>query len=208
MSISHEFNGPLNVVPLEPRGIQSLLSSAPFRWWIAGGWALDLFSGAPSRPHFDIDVAIARRDQELAQRHLQGWDFRYAEPGTSNPVVFKSWEVGQFLGFEIHGSWARETSESPWRFEFLLHEIEQEVWSFRYCLDVHHPMKDIGGRTLDRIPYLQPEIALLYKAARLRQVDEQDFRRVLPLLTAQQRAQLAQDILQFSPEHPWIALLR
>jgi hypothetical protein len=204
----HEFKGPLNVVPFEPRGIQSLLSQAPFQWWITGGWALDLFAGEPSRPHFDVDVAIARRDQTVAQRHLHGWDFQYAEPGISDPVVFKSWQVGQNLGFEIHGSWARETTDSPWRFEFLLHEIEQNVWCFRYCLDVQHAVKDIGGRTSDGIPYLRPEIALLYKAARLRQVDEQDFLRVLPLLTAQQRAQLAQDIHHFSREHPWIALLR
>jgi hypothetical protein len=208
VSTSHEFKGPLNVVPFEPLGIQSLLSSAPFRWWITGGWALDLFAGERSRPHFDIDVAIARRDQALAQRHFHVWDFQYAVPGTSDPVLFKSWQVGQILGFEIHGSWARETPDSPWRFEFLLHEIDQDVWSFRYCLNVQHPLKCVGGCTSDSFPYLQPEIALLYKAARLRQVDEQDFLRVLPLLTTQRRVQLAQDILQFSPEHPWIALLR
>lgn len=206
--MSHEFKGPLNVVPLEPRGIQSLLSSAPFPWWIAGGWALDVFVGKPSRPHFDIDVAIARQDQTLAQRHLQGWDFQYAVPGTGNAVVFKPWQPEEFLGFEILGSWARETPGSPWRFEFLLHEIDQEVWSFRYCLDVQHPAERIGGRTADGIPYLQPEIALLYKAARLRQVDEEDFRRVLPHLSPQQRAQLARNIRRFSPGHPWLASLR
>jgi hypothetical protein len=203
-----EFNAPLDVVPLQPGGIQSLLSSAPFQWWIAGGWALDLFTGEPSRLHFDIDVAIARRDQALAQHHLQGWDFQHAVPGTSNPVVFKSWEVGQTLGFEIHGSWARERFDSPWRLEFLLHEIDQEVWSFRYWPDVQHPVEHIAGRTSDDIPYLQPEIVLLYMAARLRQVDQEDFVRVLPLLASRQRAQLAGDILRFSPEHPWLRLLK
>ena len=206
--MSNEFKGPLNVAALEPRGIQSLLSSAPFPWWIAGGWALDLFSGQPSRPHFDIDVTVARRDQALARRYLHGWEFQYAVPETNNPVVFKSWEVGEILGFEIHGSWARETPDSPWRFKFLLHEIDQDVWTFRYCPHVQHPLEQIGARTSDEIPYLQPEIALLYKAARFREVDEQDFLRVLPLLNHQQRAQLAQDILRFAPEHQWIGMLR
>jgi hypothetical protein len=50
--------------------------------------------------------------------------------------------------------------------------------------------------------HLQPEIALLYKAARMRQVDDQDFQRVLPHLASKQRAQLTEDILCFSPEHP------
>jgi hypothetical protein len=30
--------------------------------WSAGGWALDLFVGAQSRPHDDLDVRILRRD--------------------------------------------------------------------------------------------------------------------------------------------------
>jgi hypothetical protein len=40
------------------------------------------------------------------------------------------------------------------------------------------------------IPYSLPEIALLYKAARSRNVDEEDFQRVLPLLIGVQRLQL------------------
>lgn len=198
----------MNVVPLGPRDIQALLSAAPFEWWIAGGWALDLFIGEQSRPHFDTDVAVARQDQLAAQRYLHGWDFQYAVPGTSGPVVFASWRTGQRLGKEIHGSWARENPDSPWRFEFLLHEIEQGVWSFRYCPAVQHPLKRIGSRTPDGISYLQPEIALLYKAARLRQADEQDFRRVLPHLASEQRAQLAEDVIRFSPGHPWLASLK
>lgn len=197
----------MNVVPLHPLEIRSLFSSAPFRWWIAGGWALDLFIGEVSRPHFDTDVAIARRDQLVAQKFLHGWDFQYAVP-KSDPVVFNRWEVGQTFGQEIHGSWARECSDSPWRFEFLLHEIDQNVWSFRYYREVHHPLERIGSFASDGIFYLRPEIALLYKAVRLRQVDDQDFRRVLPHLASQQRAQLAEDIMGFNSEHPWLALLR
>ena len=105
--------GPLNVVPLHPRDVQSLFSSASFQWWITGGWALDLFAGEQSRPHFDTDVAVARRDQAAAQRYLHGWGFQYAVPGTHDPVVFEPWEVGQILDHKIHGSWARVSIEGP-----------------------------------------------------------------------------------------------
>lgn len=27
-------------------------------WWVAGGWAIDLFIGAQTRPHGDLDVAM------------------------------------------------------------------------------------------------------------------------------------------------------
>jgi hypothetical protein len=32
-------------------------------WWIAGGWAVDLFLGEQTRVHDDVDVAVLRRDE-------------------------------------------------------------------------------------------------------------------------------------------------
>jgi hypothetical protein len=196
-----------NVVPFQPSDIQTLLSGAPFRWWIAGGWALDLFMGDQTRPHFDIDVAIARIDQGAAQRHLLNWDFHYALR-TRDAIELRPWESGQMLGREVHGVWARQTPDSPWRFEFALHEIDEEGWTFRYFGAVQHPVQRIEGRTPEGICYLQPEIALLYKAARMREVDVQDFHRVLPHLGSEQRSQLTADILTCWPEHPWLGLLK
>jgi hypothetical protein len=105
-----------NIVPLQPEEIQPLLSAAPFQWWITGGWALDLFTGQKSRSHFDTDVAVLRKDQMAVQAYLKGWDFQYAVPGTSNPVVFESWKAGEILELKINASWARESRDSPWRF--------------------------------------------------------------------------------------------
>lgn len=93
----------------------------------------------------------------------------------------------------------RKRPESP-RSEVALERVDGS-WMKRssgYCQGVQHPLKSIGGRTADGIFYLQPEIALLYKAARLRQVDDQDFRRVLPHLVSKQRAQLTEDIVRFA----------
>lgn len=196
-----------NVVPLQPKDIQALLADASFRWWIAGGWALDLFIGEQKRPHFDIDVVIARRDQGAAQQHLAKWDFHYALR-IGDDIVLRTWEPEQMLGREVHGIWARQTTDSPWRFEFWLTEIEEEVWTFRYCGAVQHPVESIGENTPEGIGYLKPEIALLYKAARMREMDVQDFQRVLPHLGREQRLQLTADILRCWPEHPWLGLLK
>jgi hypothetical protein len=152
-------------------------------------------------------VAVARNNQTAARAYLNNWDFQYAVPGTSNPVVFESWKSGEILDFHIHGSWARESQEKPWRFEFLLHEIDQAVWSFRYCLEVQHPLEEIKALTSDGIPYLRPEVVLLYKAARMRTVDDEDFRHVLPYLNSEQRGQLFRDLTRFRPDHPWLSLL-
>ena len=31
-------------------------------WWVAGGWALDLFTGTQIRAHKDLDIGVLRRD--------------------------------------------------------------------------------------------------------------------------------------------------
>jgi hypothetical protein len=196
-----------NVAALQPKDIQTFLSGAPFRWWIAGGWALDLFMGEQTRPHFDVDVMIARMDQGAAQKYLSRWDFHYAVRNGDN-VVLRPWEPGQILGREVHGVWARQTPDSPWCFEFWLSEIDEEIWSFRYNGAVQHHLRLVGRCTAESISYLNPEIALLYKAARMRQVDVDDFQQVLPRLSSDQRLQLAADVLRCWSEHPWLGLLK
>jgi aminoglycoside-2''-adenylyltransferase len=59
--------------PLHPRDLPPLLSGFDRRWWICGGWALDLFLDRETRRH-DLDVAVLRRDQLALHGHLCGWD--------------------------------------------------------------------------------------------------------------------------------------
>jgi hypothetical protein len=42
--------------------VAALLAGIDSPWWIAGGWALDLFIGDQTRAHEDLDVGILRRD--------------------------------------------------------------------------------------------------------------------------------------------------
>jgi len=72
---------------------------------------------------------------------------------------------------------------------------------------IQHPLKEIEGCTSDGIYYLVPEIALLMKAARMRDVDEQDFHQVLPYLSTTQKAQLATDISLCWKNHRWLSML-
>jgi hypothetical protein len=48
-----------------------LASNAP--WWIAGGWAIDVFRGQTSRPHTDLDVGILRVDAPTVLQALSTW---------------------------------------------------------------------------------------------------------------------------------------
>ncbi|TMD44470.1 MAG: aminoglycoside adenylyltransferase, partial [Chloroflexi bacterium] len=64
--------------PWSPREIARFFSHLAVPWWIAGGWALDLFLGAQARHHDDIDVQILRRDQHAVRVLLHEWDVQEA----------------------------------------------------------------------------------------------------------------------------------
>ena len=59
-----------NWEPLQPEEVSELFKSLNIKWWIAGGWAIDLFLGKKSRGHLDIDVLILRKDQMIIHKHL------------------------------------------------------------------------------------------------------------------------------------------
>lgn len=65
--LAYEWNslniGDYNWKPLSVSEVKSLFKPFHLQWWIAGGWAIDLFLGEQTRPHDDIDILIRRDDQ-------------------------------------------------------------------------------------------------------------------------------------------------
>ncbi|KAA0113932.1 hypothetical protein [Mycolicibacterium sp. P9-22] len=57
------------------------------------------------------------------------------------------------------------------------------------------------------VPYVIPEVALLFEAKHLRLKDQDDFRNVLPALTQSRRLRLRDWLTQTHPGHPWIEAL-
>ena len=66
--------------PLSVEAVTELLRGIDARWWIAGGWALDLHLGRQTRPHHDIDVLVLREDLPGVRERLRGWDLHAADP--------------------------------------------------------------------------------------------------------------------------------
>jgi hypothetical protein len=69
------------------------------------------------------------------------------------------------------------------------------------------PYEQVITRTAAGIPFVRPEIALLFKAKALRAKDDADFAAVLPRLDAPARAWLTRALSDLHPRHPWIAQL-
>jgi hypothetical protein len=192
--------------PLAVRDLARLLAGASFPWWVAGGWAIDLFVGHQTRPHDDLDVLVLRRDQLAVQQVMRGWDLHAADP----PGTLRPWRPGETLGVGIHDIWCRPHVASPWAFQLMLADADATGtrWVFRRDRRVTGPLSRLGRRGAENIAYLAPEVQLLYKAKPVpRPKDEHDFAVALPLLDAPRRRWLTQALTILHPQHPWLAQL-
>ena len=56
-----------------PLQISAVMRDFKPSWFVAGGWAIDLFLEKETRLHQDIEVAIFRKDQIALQDYFDGW---------------------------------------------------------------------------------------------------------------------------------------
>ena len=189
--------------PWEPLALAetvALFAPAPFRWWISGGLALELHLGRSWRGHDDTDVGIRRRDVPLLPGVLRDWDIRVGVSGVLEP-----WDGGPLAaGGEQNNLWCRRSPDGPWRLDVTVGEGDDDEWIYRRDERVRMPWSDAVLATADRIPYLAPDLQLLFKSARPRPKDEVDAQEVIPALDVERRERLARLL---PPDHAWQRLV-
>ncbi len=184
----------MTVIFPEVEKTKQLLSALKCRYWFAGGWAIDMFLGRQTRPHKDIEIAIARADQNhlLPLPDVQG--IEYVENRERKP-----WH-GQKLELPVHELVARFYGGAE--VEILLNEFEGEDWIYRRNADTHYPLHRFSDE------YLPPEVVLLYKSKNPRRQDEKDFAAAQGYLLPPARSWLRDSIARDDPKHPWITVLK
>lgn len=184
-------------VPLQ---ICTLLREFEKPWWVAGGWAIDLFLGRATRPHKDIEIALPRHDQAALQAHLSTWRFRKAAGGRRC-----TWARGEYLELPIHEIHGRGPGGQ--KLEVLLNEFRDGQWLFRRDPRITRPVALLADRTAGGVPFLRPDVVLLYKSKRPGANDQADFRRTAPLVSTDSRRWLRAALGLHLPGHPWLAVL-
>ena len=190
--------------PMRPHEAAAEFEKWEVSWWVAGGWAIDLLVGLPSRAHGDLDVLVLRRDQLAIREHLSGWDVHAADP----PGSLRAWPAGEILPPTVHDIWCRRTASSPWAFQLMIDDTEGDDWLFRRDRRIRRPIHSLAGpASTEALPVLSPYIQLLYKSKGLREKDQADFQIALPKLTDGERQWLRAALATVSPQHPWISEL-
>jgi hypothetical protein len=165
-----------------PRAARALMHGLAVPWWIAGGWAIELFVGEDTRPHDDLDLGCFRDDLPQVLARFPGWTQRILD----------------------NNIWLRPPDSACWQVELMLDDRRGSDWIYRRDNRIRYPAADISVVGEGGLPYLLPEIALLYKSKSPRPRDDQDFQAAWPLLSPEAKSWLRTSLKMTSPGHPWL----
>lgn len=186
--------------PRTPQDVAALFEGYAGTWWLAGGWAIEAFTGVP-REHRDIDPSILLGELDLFRTHVAGrfhpWT---ATTGGLKPLMPSDPGV---LPEGCGQLWLRRSALEPWEYDVLLAPGDPETWVYKRDPSVTMPMAEALWER-EGVRYLQPEIQLLYKAKGRRPQDQADFDSALPHLDTARRGWLANALARTLPDHPWL----
>jgi hypothetical protein len=180
-----------------PEDAAARLAGVTVPWCVAAGWAVDLFRGEVTRPHEDLEITIAADGFPAIRAVLA--DLEWDVPGDEHlwPEHSPAFDV-------YHQTWGRDAG-GVYRIDVFREPHEGDTWICRRDPAITRPFSELIKHTAGGVPYLVPEVALLFKAKRARPKDEHDFAGALPLLSPDARAWLAGALTRVHPGHPWIA---
>ena len=186
-----------------PDEARTWFSSLDVPWWIAGGWAIDLYLAEQTRAHADLDIGVLRRDIGQVLAMLPSWEIFEAKEGLLTRV-----RDGELPRPDVHSLWCRPAGISVWTVELMLDESADEEWIYRRHQAIRRPLATAIQRCDTGLPFLAPEIQLLYKSKQMRARDQVDFDRTAPRLSGAARVWLLESLDSVEPEHRWIPALK
>jgi hypothetical protein len=182
-----------------PDDVACHLAGAAAPWYVAAGWALDLFRGTQTREHGDIEIAIPAASFPEIRNRLPGYVFDAVSSGriweNATPDVLAATDQ----------TWLRDPATGDYLLDVFREPHDGDTWICRRDEAIRLPYSDIIHYARDGIPYLAPELVLLFKAKHARRKDQADFDATIPCLTPAQRDTLAELLARVHPGHPWLA---
>ncbi|MET8828878.1 hypothetical protein ABZX40_05340 [Streptomyces sp. NPDC004610] len=184
-----------------PEQVAERLGGTGVPWYVAAGWALDLFRGEESRPHGDLEIAVPASGFAEIRDRFPG----YVWDAVGSGRVWAGAGAGELAA--TYQTWLRDSSSGRYLFDVFREPHEGGTWICRRDESLRLPYGTIIERTADGIPYLIPELVLLFKAKAHRPKDQADFDGILPLLGRARRDTLGVWLERIHPGHPWLAPL-
>ena len=191
----------------EVRAVGRFLAGFSGPWWVAGGWAIDLWLGSMGREHEDIEISVRREDQAAIRAYCAPWPILTPRDNHWVPLApDESVELPEFqLMIRPPPTVLDDYPGLPPEFEFMLNDIEGDSWIFRPEPSIRRAWDRVRLPGAEGLPVTAPEVQLLHKARHHRPKDDHDFARVHTRLNSEQRAWLRTALAQIRPADPWLA---
>jgi len=185
--------------PWRPDEVAAALGALHVPWAIAGGRAIDLHLQSETRPHDDIEIVVSRDAMEVVAGCLVELDWFAVDDG-------RAWPLADAPA-ELHQTWGRDRSQHHWRLDVFRENWDGDDWVYRRDPRIRRPLSEAIEFGAGRIPYLAPEIVLLFKAKAPREKDEADLGLTLPTLTPERIEWLRNALRVVHPMQEWTARL-
>lgn len=183
----------------DPGEVAQQLAGVQTPWCVAAGWALDLFRGEQTREHGDIEIAIPAGDFAEIRARFPGHAFDAVGSGR----IWADATPEQLAG--TRQTWLRDPGTGDYLLDVFREPHDGGTWICRRDPAIRFPYADIIHFTPGGVPYLAPELVLLFKAKHLRPKDQADFDTTVAHLSAGQRVTLAGLLNRIHPGHRWLA---
>lgn len=170
-------------------------------WGFAAGWALDLFRGTVTREHEDVEIAVPAAGFDSVRAAFRRYEFDVVGAG-------RRWPLSDRRAFEfMHQTWLRDPDTGVYKLDVFREPHDGDTWIYRLDHSLRRPYSEVLRRTSAGLPYVAPEIVLLFKARLQRPKDEADLDGTLPLLDPAARGWLRSALHRVLPGHAWLARL-
>ena len=183
-----------------PEQVSARLAGVDAPWCVVGGWALDVWLGRESRVHEDLEIAVPKPFLPQMRAQLAAFDLYSVGDGEVLTLM-----RGADPPEDKHQIWVAEGG--AWRLDVMAEPGDAATWVFRRDESVTAPRAQMMGLSPTGVPYLKPQGALLYKAAKRRPKDEADFTLFAPLLDPAANVWLRGVMSRLYPGHPWLGRL-
>ena len=185
-----------------PEDLAQRLHNTSIRWYVTGGWALDLFLDQQTRYHADIEFAILPSDIPKARKALAELEFFAARNGELSFL-----ERDTDVPDDIWQLWGADFKSQVRRVDMMIERGTTDRWVYKRNSAISQPRDQAIHLNDQGIPFLAPANVLLFKAKHIRNKDQQDFDRVLPHLRPHEKVLLHRWIVSEYVEHPWLEQL-
>jgi hypothetical protein len=189
--------------PWTPHEAAELLEGVDAPWCVAAGWALDLFRGEQTREHEDLEVAVPLGSFGEVAAALADYDV--AVVGGPGDGSGRRWPLDSPAADVFHQTWVSDPGTNVYRLDVFREPHDGDTWICRRDETIRLPYSQIVRRTADGVPYLSPEVVLLFKAKHATEAkNDADFAGTVPRLTQAGQAWLRAALERVHPGHAWV----